>query len=297
MLENEGQPADVEPKETAATVEIPQLDEPAEPNDQEPGEPRQTRRERRAARVDVESARREADEYKRSLETERQERERLAREVAEMRGYLQHQQSQQADPFDGQIQKLREKAEKHLEAAASAANQEASRRELRAYQETQEEIGELKAERRAQGLVQKQLQEQPNAEEQAIKVSIASEFPWVIHNAKARQTADGYRWAMLGQGKPDTLATFRAACAMAAKDHGLGGNGTATTDKQRAAYSGVHGGEAGGSNGSESRRLEWSEDYAVMAQAAYPHLDPAKAKAEWLKNAGPKILARLKKSA
>src|SRR5690348_15303702 len=200
-----------------ATTDITVTPDDGDAGDRSPprdGETRKERRERTKFDFKAEIARRDA-----IIEREAAERQRMDRELAELRGrFSATEQRGQGDELKAKITALRQKANGHLaNAAAAGKDPAAAQREMDAYYDTLDSIDEARdAVRWEKRRGELQQQTGPDPEQGAIKVALGTEFPWLHNNEPARMLADGFRNAMLSGGAPDTLETFRAACAQAA---------------------------------------------------------------------------------
>lgn len=262
-------------------------------------EQRATRKERREerARTHREALQAASEATARLAASELRER-RMQEQIAELRGRTDQMQRQQAaaagDPYDKAVADLEDRAARHLRAAASATTAETQAAEMREYHKANRHAAVIEARREMQGEFQRFGQSLPDPEMAGMKVTLAAEFPWLTSNDQARTAADGYVGVLVAKGRPaNSLATFREAAALAAKDFNLGGMATERpSEARRAAYSGISGREGdGGSDG--NLRLQMSGDDAVklrtLAAQMYPSLDREDAYKKWLREVGPKV--------
>ncbi len=280
------------PEATTPTVEVPEQTQETQPERQN-GEERQSRRDRRAARVDTEAAQRERDEYKRQFDEMRAENARQREEMARLQGFVAAGFQQRENPVDKQIVDLEEKSLQHLNNAAGAKDPATARREMTEYHKLQRQIGRLEGQSDLDKRFGEFQQGMPDPEMAGMKVSLGSEFPWLSNNEAARNAADGYIAVLRSRGKPDNLATYREACAMAARDFGLGGH-QPPTNGQRGRYSGAPAGEGAAGSEQHSSSIAWDDHYQKLAQSAFPQDDPDTAKAKWLQKIGPKFIASMR---
>lgn len=288
-IETEIEPAstDVEPApepETRAAADDDDGDKPA-PQAQAP---RKTRKDFRQARVDVEAARAEAAEIRRALEAERGERQRIDRELAELRATARTVAERNTDDgFKQKLTQLRAKANQHLVIAAqNDKNPAIAQREMEAYYDTLDEIQDARHEHRESRRQPAQTQSGPDPAALAMWSALSAEHDWLNDDAhvKARQSAGHYASALIAQGKPDNLQTYREACAMAAQAFKIGGR-QAPTSGQRARYTGVPSRSGDSENdGREVVRMGRHEE--SMAEAAYAHLPPEEAHKAWARDVG-----------
>lgn len=254
-------------------------------------EDRPSRKERRANKLaEANRAASEASELRRELAEERAARQRHAEELAEMRGQLNaRQQQDKPDPFDGKLKELREKRNRHLAASATAASKEHAERELDAYHEALEEIDELRGERR-QSKNGQERQQQPDYTQVAQKMALESEFPWLASNKAARTMADGYVNVLVGKGRPMGMATYKEACALAAKDLGLGGTGGQSNGKGRFSVPSGRTGASGEAGSSSFSANDMTRQQEALAEQLYNHLPKEQAHAKWARDVYPKTV-------
>lgn len=297
-MSNELEPA--ESIDTPTTVTIPEPEshddggeQDASPaNDNATAEQRATRKERRADRY--REARESAQNAERMLAQERTERQRLSEQIAELRGAQQAMQRQttqaQPDPYEKQIVDYDAKAQRHLAAAANAKDQATSQAEMAEFYKAMRGSAAVEARRERDADMQRFVASQPDAEQAGMKVALSADYPWLQNNARARDLADSYIGQLMSRdGKAYNLSTIREACALAARDLGLGGAGERPSDARRAAYSGMT--ARTGAGGDDGRtHLQMSSDdngkMKKMAQQLYPSDEPEVAYKKWLKNVG-----------
>lgn len=240
------------------------------------------------------AARAEAAEARRALEVERGERQRLSEQMAEMRGQQQamlYQQRQaQGDPYENHIASLEEAAERHLNAAATATTAEQAKASMKEYHKALRQAATAEARRDMAGEIQKYDRSRPDPETAGMKVTLSSEFPWLPSNENARRAADGYIGVLVAKGRPNNIATYREACAMAARDFRLGGTPERASESRRAAYSGVSGRNGAGAEGTHLQFASGDGDkLRKMAAMRYPELDADAAYKKWQTNVGPRL--------
>jgi hypothetical protein len=260
---------------------------------------RGTRKERRenALRTEREGRAEAERKLQAALDDQRQIRDQLA-ELRGRQAQMQWQQTQQAgDPVAKEIEALESKAERHLANAAQAvANKDEATRmaEMREYNKALRSAGVIEARQQLRGEFEQRLRQQPDPEQAGMKVALGSEFPWVRDNSQARDWADGAIAQLIARGRPDTLATYREALAMAAKEFGLGGAPERPSEGRRAAYSGISSREGDGEGGRTTLRLEGNapEQLKKLAAQMYPSLDADQAYSKWLKEIGPGLAKR-----
>lgn len=297
-----------EPLEGATTLNIP---EPEASNDNgaddEPGaragetpaqteERRLTRKERKDNRFN--DARKAAADAEKRLASYEEERRTHARELAEMRGQLtafQQQRQldarqQRQDPATDKVKEAQARAMAKLQAAAASTNPAASAAAMEEYHSAMTEAAELAAERRMQVQLDQFRRSMPDPQSQGMATTLASEFDWLPSNVPARQLADGYVAMLVSKGRQPGLGTYREACAMAARDFGLGGAGERPSDARRAAFAGVRG-QTSGDDAPTKLSIPNADmgPLKKMAIARYPELEPDAAMGKWLKVHGNRL--------
>lgn len=296
-LENE------EPLEAPTTITIPDADPPPSNDNDEPAAPdgpptrRHTHADRKANKdARFQEAIKAAEEARVQARAETEARQRLEAQVNEMRARqvaFEHQQRASADPGKQKINEAHANAWKKLQHAA-AADPARSEEAMREYHEALTTAAEVAADRRMEAQLERFRQSQPDPQVMRQRNSLASEFEWLETNAAARAMADGYVGYLTAQkGRPWTLATYREACAMAAKEFGLGGAVDKPSAASRAAYGGVPGTTGAGADDDGKMQIQASgEDAGKMrklAKARYPELEPDDAWRKWLKNEGSRL--------
>ena len=253
-----------------------------------------SRKERRENKLrEAREAAAASDDLRRQLAEERAERQRDREQLAELRGRFEATQKQeQPDPHEARLQELRDKAQRHLSASATSQDQATATKELKAYHDTLEDIADVRAERKFAQKGQEWQRQQPDVSVQAQKVALEQEYPWLSSNKEARGTADGY-YNILVYGpkkRPQNLATLKEACALAAKEHGLGGTPTAS-DASKGRY-GIPTGQTGGSQNGSPRSLSvetMTSEQKTLAELQYQSLAPEAAHKKWLATSGKKV--------
>lgn len=301
------EPETVETDETPVTVTLPEPESTStEPdgNDNEPAndnatpEQRITRREKREQRnASYKEQQSRAQEYERRFAEADASRQRLETQLAEMRGRTEQMQRQatqaQGDPVERQITELSAKARRHLAAAANAKDPETANTEMDEYHKAQRRAAVIEARQEMRGDMQQMQRSMPNPEQAGMKMALVSDYPWLESNESARNAADAYIALLLSRDKrPNNLATFREACALAARDFGLGGAVERPSAARRSAYNGVT--ARNGAGGDDGRlQLQMSTDdngkLKTMARQMYPQLEPDEAYKRWLRDVAPKL--------
>lgn len=308
MTMSDTEPTSPEPNETPTTITLPDS-EPANDNSSDDGSPAATgestvTQEQRASRKE-----RQANKYREAQERERTANARLAErdaevrrmsdQIAELRGRtaeIQRSQQQTAEnPHDKMVSQLEEIAERHLEAAAAATKPEIAKAEMREYHKALRQAAIVEARRDMQGEFERFGRSQPDPEAAAARMALGEQFPWIRENDQARAMTDGYINVLVAKGRPRTLATFREACTMVAKDLGLGGAETERpTETRRAAYTGVSNREGGGDDGRTQLQVP-ADDVPKLKQMArhmFPQLGETEAWTKWLKDVAPKSMRK-----
>jgi hypothetical protein len=272
------------------------------------GEQRQTRKERRQS--EFQTAQETARLAREEAAAERRERERLATEVAELRGRWEQSQQQQQrdakDPYADKISALEDEAQLILEQISNTKDRGEQKELLKKYNAKMREAAKLdfkrEQETQERDTPRQQQQQGMSPRDVAMWTALEADYPMIANKdrsgAEFRATADLYINRLLASGKPDNLATLRAACALAAKELKIGGHDERASNGQRAAYGGHANGDGGGGRGDNGAgKVEWGPQQRAMAMAMANRLgkgyDEAEAKAEWLKRVGPGVARRM----
>ncbi len=264
---------------------------------------RPSRRERRSN--EVREAKEARDASERALATERQERERLAREVSRLSGYVesetQRRQSTEGMPdVSGQVTRLRREAQMHLERSAvlaKAGDRSGAEAAMDAWEDKMEEARELRrapqraaeTERMVADRIQQMQGQNIPAHLQAQALRLAQEFPAVHTNQDFRDFVDMKLVQYQREGKPLSYENMRAAMAEGARLLRIGGQ-QAPTEQQRQRFQGVSQGESGGGGDGGPVRVPWEQADKKFAQHMFPTLEGAA-----LKTAYGKYMAEAKK--
>lgn len=249
------------------------------------------RKTRKMQRLDVEAAQRARDEIQRTLEAERQERQRIDRELAEVRGRLaERDRSTQSEDKHAQtrdkIAALRKQAKAHLFFSSQAKDPTQAEKEWDEHQRLMDEADDLRDSIRDEGRWEKrrgEIQQQGGdpqvAQERAY---LSAKYPFLEDNLEARALADAKFKVLVGSGKPRSRQTMEQAITDAARTLGLGGQST-PTNAERMRYGGIPSGEGPG-NGTERRTIKMGRHEEALAKAAYPHLEAKDAYKQWAKD-------------
>jgi hypothetical protein len=282
---------DAEPVEAA---------EPAAPerNEVRTADDRPSRKERRAAKgMDFKAELKARDEQ---IALERNERSRLEREFAELRGRFAEraESTPKKDPYADQIAELEKAAKADLKAAAAAMekNPAEAERLVDEHNKKMREITLLAVEQRQQA---KQAEAQKNApqplspQEYSDGERVVQEFPWITSNTQARVIVDDLIARMTASGQPRNYTTFKAAAAYVAQSLGLGGQ-TPPSNEQRQRYGGVRGGEgANGGSTTTAAPVEMGKHQVALARALANRegkgASDAEAQEAWMKKVGTRI--------
>lgn len=298
----------VEAVESPVNITIPEP-EPANDNAGDEGgaaEPtgpqRQTRQERKEMRFrHLTEARTRADDAERRLASEAEERRKMSVELAELRGrqqaYEQTRRQEAGDPVQKRIADAHAQAYKKLQAAANSQDPARSEEAMREYHETLTSAAEVAAERRMQAQLDRFRQSMPDPNQQRTWGVLTTEFDWLESNPAARAMADGYiGYLMQAKGRPGGIQTYREACAMAAKEFGLGGTVERPSESRRSAYNGVPARASAQSSDEGRNQLQVSGEDATkmrrMAAKLYPEMDQEAAYKKWLGTVGPKLMRK-----
>lgn len=307
-MDTDNEPVEVIESPTTVTLPDPEpandddTNDVAPANDNASPEERQTaRREKRAGRtLAYKEQQTRAADAERRLAAADAERQRMAEQIAELRGRTeaiqQQQRVAQPDPHEKQVADLEAKSRRHLATAAAAKDQATADAELNEYHRTQRQAAVLEARRDMQQEMQRFSRNQPDPTQAGMKVALDSEFPWLGANVSARNAADAYIALLISRDKkPNNLATYREACAMAARDFGLGGTAERPSEGRRAAYNGIPSRTgAGGEGGATQLRMSTDDNgkMKIMARQLYPHLDQEDAYKKWLKDVAPGLVPK-----
>jgi hypothetical protein len=248
------------------------------------------RKNRKAQRLDVEAAQRARDEIQKTLEAERAERQRIDRELAEMRGRLtERERSTQTQDKHAQtrdkIAALRKQAKAHLFFSAQAKDPNQSEKEWEEHQRLMDEADDLRDSMRDESRWEKrrgEIQQGVNPEVLQEKMYFSAKFPFLEGNRRAQALADAEFSELVQGGRPANRQTMEQAITSAAKTLGLGGQ-SAPTESQRARYGGIPAGEGAG-GGNERRTIKMGRHEEALAKAAYPQLEAKDAYKEWAKS-------------
>ncbi len=273
------------------------------------GEPRQTRKERRQS--EFQAAQEASRVAREELAAERRERERLAAQVAEMNGRWQQQQEQSQrdakDPYADRISALEDEAQLLLEKVSTTKDPAEQRELLKKYNAKMREASKLDFKRdqekdARENPKQQQQQQGMSPRDVAMWTALEADYPMIANKDRGgqtfRATADLYINKLIAEGKPDNLATLRAACALAAKELKIGGHDERASNGQRGAYGGHANGDGGGGRGDNGRpSVEFGPQQRALAMALANRsgkgYDEAEAKADWLRRVGPGVAKRM----
>ena len=291
---------DAEPKITervdGVTVDPDDVETPTDKPAQTEEE-RQSRKERRQGALRQERERATAAAERERASTERADR--LERELAETRGYVQAlgQRQNQDDPAaarKAKVAQLEDEADRHLNNAGHAAtlkDQERAKAEMRAYNAKQREIArlEMRAEmepeidQRFQRFQQQQpLQMTPQL--MRAREALNEEFPWLRTNKRALDATDAEVERRMKSGQQFTYEMARAAAAEVQRDLSLKVS-SAPSQRSRAVFAAPGGGEGEG-GGEGPVRVPMGRAEKVMAHKLYPGLDGAEAEKKWAREVG-----------
>jgi hypothetical protein len=279
----------------------------SEPEQASGGQP-QNRKERRQS--EFQAAQETARQAREEAATERRERERLAQEFAEFRGKYQateemRQRREAPDLYAAKIAELEDEAQMILEKVAGTRDVAEQKALMKKWNEKQREAVKLDwqrdQEKNERENPRQQQAPQMDARATAIWVAIEADYPAIADQGNAgkqfRSVADRYLDSLVAGGKPENLATFRAACAMAAKELKIGGH-QASSNGQRGAYGGYPNGDGAGGRGGDGRpTLEVGPQQRALALALANRsgsgMSQEEATADWLKKVGPRVAKRM----
>lgn len=293
--DNENETENEAPVIEEERVSIPvDSDDDKTPTDRQEAAPaeRKTRKDyREGKKLDWKAELRARDEQ---IAAERQERSRLEREFAELKGRFveRHSKDNEVD-YEAKIESLQDKANQHLaNAHAAGQNQALAKQEMANYYKVMREISRTDREAERAKEAQEQQGQQQQAQElppqvQSDIVRIFHEFPWMRTNHSARYESDLLIDSMVRDGHPNNYATFRAAAAQVAQAHSLGGR-QAPSNAARQRFAGVGGGEGDGGS-SAPRTVKMGDHQRRMAEARYPELSAEQAHVKWAKEIGSKL--------
>lgn len=270
------------------------------------GESKQTRKERRKS--EFQEAQETARLAREEAAAERRERERLASEIAELRGRFseaqrREQQQAQPDKYADKIAALEDEAQLILQQVANSKDPTEQKSLMKKWNEKNREAIRLDIQRDNE----KKERENPQQRQTqgmdprsvAIWTALEADYPIIADGGKSgaafRAQTDLHLNVLIAQGKPDNLATFKAAAALAARDLKVGGH---DGKPNRGAYSGNGNGDgAGGAGGNGTGTVEWGPQQKALARALANRLGEGwsddEAKAQWLKRVGPGVARRM----
>lgn len=268
------------------TVEAPDPEDEGGGERETGGEPvREDRKTRRANRMrDEQTARQEAE---RQTASERAERGRLEREVAELRGFVAARAAREdrgtsTSDVTTQVDRLETEAQEHLQRsalAAKAGDMAMAARELKAFNAKNREAARIETVAALQPDFERRINEVrgniPTPEIVAARENILQEFSWIRTDPEARSMVDVKFETLKTAGRPGTYETIREAAAYVAKRLKLGGRQD-PTQESRARLQAVPSGEGAG-GGEGSVQIVMDEKNKKLAHAAYRNLEPKEA--------------------
>jgi hypothetical protein len=253
-----------------------------------------TRKERKAATwQELKAKASRADALEAQIAADRAERQRLAEQVAELRGRtnaIQESQRPQNTVTD-RVKALREEANQHLRVINESKDPATQARALEAYYDAQDKINDVRDDARWQQRRQEIGQSMPDVAVAASRSALENDHPWLATNEAARSAAIGYEQILLAKGKPASITTTREALAMAARDFGIGGQ-SAPTDASRRKFALPSGGDGEGAGGGTQRTVPMTDGLKKLAEARYPHLEASAAHSKWATDVGQKLAKR-----
>jgi len=294
---------DGEPETSADTetdAEPVETTEPAAPerNEIRAADDRPPRKDRRVAtKLDYKAELKARDEQ---IAVERNERNRLEREFAELRGRFteRDQNTPKKDPYADEIAELDKAAKADLKAAAAAMekNPQEAERLVDEHNKKMRKISrlEFKQEQEASQAEARKNAPQPlSPQEYSDGERVVQEFPWITSNTQARVIVDDLIARMTASGQPRNYTTFKAAAAYVAQSLGLGGQ-TPPSNEQRQRYGGVRGGEgANGGSTTTAAPVEMGKHQVALARALANRegkgASDAEAQEAWMKKVGTRI--------
>lgn len=287
---NDALKGDMYPEEIP--VDQPDDDEDDDDDDEDEGE-KKSRKQKRKERGELFSA----------LQQEREEKERLSREVSELRNnFSQFQQQsqnlfrqQQGDPIQEQIAQTW-KEERELRAHATALHNseqltDDTRKELDAKYEQL-------AQRRQELTTQKVMRDhniRPVNPNEGVIASLRAKYSDVYANPQAEQYAKG-RWQQLrAMGNQDSLELVDTVMNETREAFKLKQPSTsAPSSAMKSKYHGVpSGGLKSGGDRSSSRKIPMTREMKMIAEEHYSHLNKLSAEEKhrkWAKEIGPEWL-------
>lgn len=244
------------------------------------------------SREEKKQARKEAwkkgEELQASLESERQRREALEREMQELRQQAQQtqgflaQQMQRNTPSQAQV--ALDEARREMQAnydnwqakAADATPEERQAFEKRAYDLQEKELDARLAQR---GIGPSQRM----TPEQLAEMQMQTEFPDVMSNPVQFQHAKAAYMRSTSEGKEGGVHLAREVLERTRKDFGRGEK-PKPGDADRARYSGQS--RRSGSGGTVKKTVTMGKEQRKMAIARWPELDESAAYKKWAKEIG-----------
>lgn len=253
--------------------------------------PQKTNRQsRKQARIDVEAAIAKQAAAERELGELKGRYSGLESQFNELRQQIerdkhQAQQSNATNEAKSKIASLRQQARNYLVQSAQSKDPAEAQRLLDKHDELSDQANDLRDEMRDSERWEKRKGEisgqMPNSAVMGEVMYFSAKYPWLDSNVKAQKMARAHFEDLVEGGRQASRATMEEAVTWAAKVLGIGGTNGHASPAQRARYGGVSSGEGAGGGGGNSGDIPMTRENEAMALAAYRHLEPAKAIAQW----------------
>jgi hypothetical protein len=233
----------------------------------------------------------EARQLRQDLEKERQERQRFAEQLAEMRGQLAERRAPAAgsDPLTEQLKENRRAIENALERMGRGDAQAVNE-----WHEAREREQRLISRAEAQSVAAEAAKNAPRPLDPVL-ASVAAKYNWIQTDDDARAIAEAnVRRLVRLEGRDMTnpvvrKQTLMQGAAEAERDLGLGdGSSTDANDTHRERFRGIAG-QSSGAGRSGKSVVSLNGEQKAQAEALFRHMEPEQAHREWWAKIGAKI--------
>lgn len=276
---------DDSPPELEGDVPKPAFELPDKSEEPTPVEPKVSAKERHRQRgADFGSMRRE-------LESARSERQRMAEQLAELRGRIEARSAPAPaakDAVSDQLKENRRAIENALERMGKGDTNA-----IEEWHAAREREQRLISRSEAQAIADEAAKNAPKPLDPVL-AAVAAKYDWIQTDPEARQVAEGYVARLVRQEKRDLSnpavrkQTLMQAAAEAARDLGLGGEADEPGEAQRERYRGIAG-QSSGAGRSGKTVVSLNGEQKAQAEALFRHLEPEAAHREWWAKIGTRI--------
>lgn len=233
----------------------------------------------------------EARQLRQDLEKERQERQRFAEQLAEMRGQLAERRTPASgsDPLADQLKENRKAIENALERMGRGDTQA-----VQEWHEAREREQRLISRAEAQAVAAETAKNAPRPLDPVL-ASVAAKYNWIQTDEDARAIAEAnVRRLVRLEGRDMTnpavrKQTLMQGAAEAERDLGLGDGTAETNDTHRERFRGIAG-QSSGAGRSGKTVVSLNGEQKAQAEALFRHLEPEQAHREWWSKVGAKIV-------